>query len=102
MPEILTKHPKVVLKLLSENGAKCGTGEKQQILKSCPRENFCLLPTGELCVYDIKNVSSMTQIDAFDLHEAVSYVPTMISFSNIVLLATVFLVGMWVEYKRRK
>ena len=49
MPEILTKHPDIVLNLLTDLGAECGSGPKD-ILKDCPIKNFCKLPTGELCV----------------------------------------------------
>ncbi|OGT43832.1 MAG: hypothetical protein A3F42_08115 [Gammaproteobacteria bacterium RIFCSPHIGHO2_12_FULL_37_34] len=102
MPEILTKHPKIVLQLLNDIGAKCGKGDEQHILTQCPRENFCLLPTGELCVYDIKNIASMTQMDTYDLHEAISHVPTMFNFINILLLTIIFLLGIWVGYKKMK
>lgn len=31
MPEILTKHPDIVIKLLQEHGIKCSKGEQQKI-----------------------------------------------------------------------
>ncbi|HLB42342.1 MAG TPA: hypothetical protein VJN02_05765 [Gammaproteobacteria bacterium] len=100
MPEIVTKHPKVVLKLLSDSGASCGVGAKQNILINCPPENFCALSMGELCVYDVKHIATMHQIDPIDLHEAISRVPTMFSFANITLLAIIFLIGFWVGARK--
>ncbi len=65
MPEILTKHPKIVKKIL-ENTHKiyCAKGYKKQILKNCPNNSFCSLPTGELCIYDYKNIDKMTQLSS--------------------------------------
>jgi hypothetical protein len=45
MPEIISKYPDVVLKVLSGDGARCGEGATQKILKKCPPERFCSLPT---------------------------------------------------------
>lgn len=67
MPEIVTKYPNLALQELKDAGIKCGVGAKQQILITCPKENFCALPTGEICVYGIKDVPQMTQITALDL-----------------------------------
>ncbi len=65
MPEILTKHPKIVKKILENTGKiHCGKGNKKQILKKCPNNSFCSLPTGELCIYDYKNINQMTQLSA--------------------------------------
>src|SRR5688500_7800664 len=49
MPELLTKHPDVVMKLLQQAGGKCGAGQEQTILKNCPPERFCTVPGGEMC-----------------------------------------------------
>ena len=64
MPEILTRYPGIVTKILNDTGvAKCGRkGANKKILKLCPNKSFCSLPTGELCVYDYKNVGKMTQL----------------------------------------
>jgi hypothetical protein len=43
MPEQLTKHPEVTLKVLRSAGAKCAEGAKQEILTQCPAERFCRL-----------------------------------------------------------
>lgn len=67
MPELLTKHPTVVIDVLESTGARCGDGLPQKILTKCPREAFCALPGGELCVYGLDEVDAMTQIDTDDL-----------------------------------
>ena len=65
MPEILTKHPDIVKKILKNTGKiKCNKNINKQILKNCPNNSFCALPTGELCIYDYKNINKMTQINA--------------------------------------
>jgi len=40
---------------------------KQKILTKCPAERFCSLPTGEICVYGIGEISKMTQISWQDI-----------------------------------
>jgi hypothetical protein len=75
MPEIVTKHPDVVKQVLQSAGAKCGAGEPQRILKKCPREQFCALPGGEICVYPPGDVASMTQLTRADLCEPRSEAP---------------------------
>jgi hypothetical protein len=67
MPEVLTKHPDVVLAVLESGGAECGDGLPQEILKQCPKEAFCKLPGGEMCVYGLGEVGAMTQIREEDL-----------------------------------
>ncbi|ESJ24212.1 hypothetical protein B551_0205875 [Cupriavidus sp. HPC(L)] len=66
MPEQLTKHPDVTLQVLKSAGARCGTGETQQILKACPAERFCQLPGGEICVFGLPDAARMTQITKAD------------------------------------
>lgn len=66
MPEQLTKHPDVTLQVLRSAGARCGEGEAQQILTTCPAERFCKLPGGEICVYGLADASRMTQISPSD------------------------------------
>ncbi|MCY1226683.1 hypothetical protein D9M68_475770 [compost metagenome] len=66
MPEQLTRHPDVTLQVLRSAGARCGEGAPQEILKACPRERFCKLPGGEVCVYGLDNAITMTQITAAD------------------------------------
>lgn len=62
MPEIVTKYPDIVLQILSETGAECGTGAVQKILTAYPSERFCSLPTEEICVYGLNEIPQMTQI----------------------------------------
>lgn len=62
MPEILTKHPEIVLQVLKSQGAQCGTGAAPKILTRCPPEKFCKLSGGELCVFGPEELSKMTQL----------------------------------------
>ncbi|MFS8932052.1 conserved hypothetical protein [Cupriavidus taiwanensis] len=66
MPEQLTKHPDVTLQVLRSAGARCGEGETQAILRSCPPARFCKLPGGEVCVYGLDGAPAMTQFTAAD------------------------------------
>jgi hypothetical protein len=66
MPEQLTKHPDVTIQVLRSAGARCGEGETQAILRSCPPARFCKLPGGEVCVYGLDGASAMTQFTAAD------------------------------------
>lgn len=70
MPEVLTKHPDVVKQVLESAGARCGIGAPQQILKKCPREQFCALPGGEVCVYGVDGLSQMTQLSRTEVCQA--------------------------------
>ena|SRR3990167_4510431 len=94
MPEILTKYPESALAVLKSAGAKCGMGMKQQILTSCPSDYFCALPHGEICIYNIKDITQMTQISPADLSDAISHVPSIYSDFNIILLMISCLFGM--------
>lgn len=67
MPEILTKHPEIVMKVLKSEGAKCGTGAKPKILTKCPSDKFCTLAGGELCIYGSGELGKMTQLAPADL-----------------------------------
>jgi len=71
MPEQITKYPDVTLQVLREAGAVCGGGAPQKILKQCPAERFCSLPTGEMCIYGIKDIPRMTQIAPAELAQVV-------------------------------
>lgn len=62
MPEQLTKHPEVTLQVLRSAGAQCGEGQPQMILQQCPKERFCKLPGGEVCVYGLPEAARMTQV----------------------------------------
>lgn len=67
MPEQISKHPEVTIKVLKGAGARCGEGVEQKILTKCPAGRFCSLPTGEICVYGIQQIPQMTQITREDL-----------------------------------
>jgi hypothetical protein len=71
MPEQISKYPEVTLQVLRESGAICGQGAPQQILKQCPRDRFCSLRTGEICVYGINDIPKMTQITSQELAKVV-------------------------------
>jgi hypothetical protein len=71
MPEQITKYPDVTLQVLREGGAVCGQGAPQNILKQCPRERFCSLRTGEVCIYGIGEIPTMTQITTQELANVV-------------------------------
>jgi hypothetical protein len=71
MPEQISKYPDVTLQVLRESGAVCGQGAPQKILKQCPRDRFCSLRTGEICVYGINEIAKMTQITSSELAQVV-------------------------------
>ena len=94
MPKIISKYPDIVLQILKEAGIECGTGAKQQILVNCPAERFCSLPTGELCVYGLNDLSKMTQISGAELTNvaAGSKLP-FLTIEVIFLIIVVFIIG---------
>lgn len=71
MPEQITKYPDITLQVLKGGGARCGEGVPQRILKQCPADRFCALPTGELCVYGIGDIPRMTQITPAEMAQQV-------------------------------
>ena len=75
MPEQLTKHPEVTLKVLRSAGAKCAEGAPQEILTQCPAQRFCKLPGGEICVFGLSEASKMTQITSADWKALVQSLP---------------------------
>ncbi|MBX3710036.1 MAG: hypothetical protein KIT56_08270 [Gammaproteobacteria bacterium] len=94
MPEVLTKYPESMVYILESAGVKCGTGTKQQILVDCPPKDFCSLPLGEICIYRLKDATSMTQISAAELNDAFNQVPTIYSDINVLLLMLSCLFGL--------
>lgn len=100
---MLTKYPDSAFAVLKSAGAKCGMGAKQQILTSCPADQFCSLPQGEICVYSIKDVATMTQLGPADFANVLGPIPTIYSNVNIILLMMScllgILVGMWLKKK---
>ena len=67
MPEQLTKHPEVTLDVLRSAGLVCGEpAAPQAILTKCPVDRFCKAPGGEICIYGLREASSMAQITKAD------------------------------------
>ena len=93
MPEQLTKHPEVTLKVLRSAGAKCAEGAKQEILTQCPAERFCKLPGGEICVFGLSDASKMTQITSTEWRALVQSLPPEPSKSSEAGGAEVLLGG---------
>jgi hypothetical protein len=71
MPEVLTKHPDIVIAVLEGGGARCGPGQEPKILKACPPARFCATSSGETCVYGLEDIGKMTQISREDLAKRV-------------------------------
>ena len=101
MPEQISKYPDVTLQVLRQSGAVCGQGAPQNILKQCPRERFCSLRTGEICVYDLSEIPKMTQITTQELAKVVcpqarkaAIVPAGVSVLEASLLVAVFVTGL--------
>ncbi|HET8562900.1 MAG TPA: hypothetical protein VFM35_03390 [Candidatus Binatia bacterium] len=96
MPEQISKYPDVTLEVLKGAGAVCGKGGPQNILKKCPAERFCSLPTGEICVYGIKDIPQMTQVSLQELAPIV-YPGTQqggISAVDVLMIVVVFVAGL--------
>ena len=101
MPEQISKYPDVTLRLLKGAGATCGEGAEQKILKQCPTERFCALPTGEICVYGINDIPRMTQITLPELARVVcpsvqqgSVMPSALSGADVMLWGLLFVMGL--------
>ncbi|ASQ47429.1 hypothetical protein [Legionella clemsonensis] len=78
MPEIITKYPQTVIKVLKGANIPCGSGNKQVILRGCPQDRFCSLPTGELCIYGMNDISKMKQIHRIDLFKSIDVIIPLI------------------------
>lgn len=97
MPELLTKHPDMALKLLKDANIPCGTGAKQAILTGCPKDQFCSLPSGEFCIYGTNQVSEMHQI------HPVEFLLVPSNFAPIGGLILIALgIGIWLGTKLQK
>ncbi|PJE13569.1 hypothetical protein [Legionella sp.] len=97
MPELITKHPDMVFKLLKDANIYCGTGAPQAILKSCPKGQFCSLPSGEFCIYGTNQVSEMTQIHPVEF----LFIPSNFApIGGLILIALA--VGVWLGSKLHK
>lgn len=93
MPEVLTKFPEVVLKVLKESGIECGTGAAQKILTNCPAERFCSLRSGELCVYGLEDINKMTQLSASEFAQYVSQSEPVFNISILLFVILAFSLG---------
>ncbi|MGH8659273.1 MAG: hypothetical protein ACREV4_12580 [Gammaproteobacteria bacterium] len=100
MPEQISKYPEVTMEVLKGAGARCSEGAEQKILTQCPRERFCALSTGEVCIYGIEEIPQMTQITTKDLAGIVcppgpqsSMGLVSLSSPEIMLLGVAFAVG---------
>lgn len=96
MPEQITKYPDVTLKVLKGAGATCGEGAPQKILTKCPADRFCSLPTGEMCVYGIKEIPKMTQITRQELAQVVCPKAQQSGVLGVegIMLGAVFIAGL--------
>lgn len=113
MPEQISKYPEVTLSVLKGAGARCGEGAKQQILTQCPAEQFCALPTGEICIYSIEQIPKMTQITTQELARVVcppgqrSLLDSAALFgTDWIITGTTFIVGLmggglWQKVKKK-
>jgi len=101
MPEQISKYPDVTLQVLRESGAVCGQGAPQKILTQCPRDRFCSLRTGEICVFGINEIPKMTQVTTQELakvvcpqaHKAAVF-PAGVSALEAALIFAVFISGL--------
>lgn len=101
MPEQISKYPDVTVNVLKGAGAICGEGAEQKILKKCPTERFCALPTGEVCVYGIDEIPQMTQITLPELARVVCpsaqqgfVIPGALSGADVMLWGLLFAIGL--------
>lgn len=102
MPEILTKHPDIVVELLNKEGIICGQGSEQRILKKCPKESFCALKNGELCIYGLKQFSQMTQIKREDICENQGLRYNFVGFVFFFVLGIILMFIIFRKNKLRK
>lgn len=109
MPEQITKYPDVTLKVLQGAGAVCGEGVEQKILAQCPKERFCALPTGEMCIYGLDEIPNMTQITVQEIADVIApftgqAAQGSVSFSLLEgsFLVTAFLAGLAIGRFRKK
>lgn len=106
MPEQITKYPDVTLQVLKGAGARCGEGATQQILKQCPAERFCALPTGEMCIYGVAEIPQMTQVTTAEVAQVVCPPKTLLPggepvAAGIALMAGLVLGVSWRRGRRR-
>lgn len=93
MPEVISRYPEVTREVLESAGARCGEGVPQKILTACPREAFCALPGGEICVYGVADIPRMTQLAPRDLCEGAAEKTALLDPGGAVALAAALLVA---------
>jgi hypothetical protein len=98
MPEQISKYPDVTLQVLKGAGAVCGEGAPQKILTQCPKDRFCSLPSGEMCIYGIEQIPQMTQIKLQEIAAVVTpatrnVATTEISTLEALTVGAVFIAG---------
>lgn len=101
MPEIITRYPDVTRQVLESAGARCGRGAPQKILTACPREAFCALPGGEVCVYGVDQIPKMTQLSRRDLCEGAAAKASLVDAGGAVA-APMLAVALVVAVARRR
>ncbi len=91
MPEIVTKHPEEVVKVLKGANMSCGEDIAAKEVPGCPSEQLCSIQggSGEICVYSPTDVSSMTQMSSLDF---IKNSPDLI-LPTVSLAAVLFLTG---------
>lgn len=91
MPEIISKHPEIVISVLKSANMKCAAGVKPKILTSCPDARFCALDkgTGELCIYSPDEVNSSTQMTSLDFIHYSDFIVPAGSLAFMIFLAGV-------------
>lgn len=107
MPEIISKYPETTIELLRDAGARCGEGLQPKILTKCPPAQFCVLPTGEMCVYGLDAIPQMTQVTPRELAHAVSPYGISLSIPELALLGAALAAGvvagrLWSGRKRAR
>ena len=98
MPELLTKYPKIVMRMLSKMGAVCGKGTNKKILTHCPTENFCSIPgVGEFCVLGTNQADKLTQFKAI-VKSGMNGGQNKLNYFNFILLLLLMILLFLVIY----
>lgn len=101
MPEVVTKHPEKLLKMLDYMNMKCGPAYQAKILTSCPKQQFCMTPNGkaEVCVYHPNDIGQMTQMNSLEfLRTSELFIPCL-SIAVMLFIAGM-MAGMAINRRR--